>query len=208
MSTGSGACAAMAVDQLAAGPARSGCRSAGRAGEDRAAPARRRVRKSSARGGDRVLHGRRRQRRARHLGVEIVLADQDAAAGVGQDLDQLPLAQHRVARHDHRAALPRREHRDQHLRDVLQVHRHAIARLDAAPLQRHGQRVRHHVALAGRDRLVEVVHQRRRRGRGAPWRGTCRGRSRLAGSIVDGTASIQAEPADDGRDPSWEARLW
>ncbi len=83
----------------------------------------------------------------RHVGVEILLADQHAAAGVRQDLHQLALAQHRIARHDHRAALPGREHRDQHLRDVLQVHRDAIAGLDAAPLQRDGKRIGHRVEL-------------------------------------------------------------
>ena len=93
------------------------------------------------------------------LGVQILLADQHAAARIRQDLDQLPLAQHRIARHDHRAALPDGEHRDQHLRDVLQIHRHAIAGLHPVPLQRDRQGIRHHIALVDGDRLIEVVHQ-------------------------------------------------
>ena len=117
------------------------------------------VRKSSARGRDRVLRRRWTARRARHVGVQIVLADQDAAAGIVEDLHELALAQHRIARHDDRAALPGGEHRHEHLRDVLHVHRDAIAGLGALLLQRDGQPVRHRVELAGGQRSIEIVHQ-------------------------------------------------
>ncbi len=122
---------------------------------------RRVVEQIEGRRGDRVLHGGGGQGRARDVGVQVFLGDEDAAARVGQDLGQLTLAQHRVARHDDGAALPGGEHGHEHLRHVLQVHRDALAMLRTARLQRHRQRVRPGVELTGGDRPIEVVHEGR-----------------------------------------------
>ncbi len=110
---------------------------------------------------DRVPHGRRRQRRPRDVGIKIFLANHRQAAGAPQDLAELALAQHRIARHDDGAALPDREHRDDDLRNVLQVHGHPVAGFDAALLQPYSQRVGHRIAFGGGDRALEVVHERR-----------------------------------------------
>ena len=115
--------------------------------------------KVERRGGDRVGDVGGRHDLARHVGVEIVLADQDAAAGIVEDLHELALAQHRIARHDDRAALPGGQHGHEHLRDVLHVHRDAIAGLGALLLQRDGEGVGHRVELTGGQRSIEVVHQ-------------------------------------------------
>ena len=109
---------------------------------------------------DRVLHVRRRHGRARHVGVEVVLADQHAAPGVVENLLELPLPQHRIARHDDRAAFPGRQHGHNHLRDVLHVHRNAIAGLGPVLLEGDGQGVGHRVELTRGQRAIEVVHQR------------------------------------------------
>ncbi len=97
---------------------------------------------------------------ARHVGVEIVLADQHAASGVVENLLELPLPQHRVARHDDRTALPGRQHRHEHLRDVLHVHRDTIAGLGSMLLQGDGQAVGHRIELTRGQRAIEIVHQR------------------------------------------------
>jgi hypothetical protein len=107
-----------------------------------------------------VLDGGVRKRRRAPRRVKIVLADQHAGAGVSQDLGELALAPHRVARHDRRTALPRRQHGDDRLRDVLQAHRDAIAGLGAALLQGHRQAVRQDVDLIDAERAIEVVDQR------------------------------------------------
>ena len=71
------------------------------------------VQEIERRGGDRVLHVASTAAPPRAtVGVEIVLADQHAAAGVVENLHELPLAQHRIARHDDGAALPGGEHGD------------------------------------------------------------------------------------------------
>jgi hypothetical protein len=108
-----------------------------------------------------VLDGGRRQRFVRDLLVQIFLANEHAAPRAAQDLHELALAQHRVARHDHGAALPHGEHRDHDLRDVLQVDGDAVARLDAAFLEADGECVGERVAVLGAQRVLEVVHERR-----------------------------------------------
>ncbi len=109
-----------------------------------------------------MLHGRRGHGRTAGFGVEVLLAQQDAAAGARQDLHDLALAQHWIARDHDGSALPRREHRDQHLRDVLHPDRDAVAGFDAALLQRDRERVGHAVEFVERQRSIEVVHERRR----------------------------------------------
>ena len=152
-----------------------------------------RVQELERRRRDGVPHGRRGQRRPRDIRVEILLANHRQTAGAAQNLAELAIAQHRVARHDDRAALPNRQYREHDLRNVLQIDGNTIARFDAALLQADRERIGHRVALGRRERAVEVVNQRRVGA--ARERGTEHGERRLAARRELGAhTSVEIQP--------------
>jgi hypothetical protein len=95
--------------------------------------------------------------RRRDVAIEALQADEHARAGVLQQQVELPLAVHRVDRHRDAARFPRADQPDDELGHVLQVHRHAVAALQAAVDQRGPERVGELVELAVGGAPVEVA---------------------------------------------------
>src|SRR6185369_9174186 len=68
--------------------------------------------------------------------VQVLETDEHLCTRVLQVERELLLLEHRVQRHDDRASLPRAKRGDHELRDVLKVERDAIARSNAAALEK------------------------------------------------------------------------
>ena len=105
-------------------------------------------------------HIRGREHERRHLGIQRLECDEHPCARVLELLAQLLLLEHRVARHDDAADLPRRQHGEEELRLVLKVDRDAIPAAESEIIKGRGERIGHLVDLAERQRRAEVVDQR------------------------------------------------
>ena len=95
-----------------------------------------------------------------HLAADLLVQrlerDQHLGAGVLEQVAQLADPAHRVDRDHHPAGLPGADHRDDELRDVLQVDREPVAALEAVRQQPARERVALLVELGPADHAVEV----------------------------------------------------
>ena len=104
------------------------------------------------------------RRRSHHVGkagrVQFVECDKHRRGRVGEQLRHFPGGQHRVDRHHDGTQLPRREEREDVLRDILQVERDPVAAAESIVGQRDSERIRQPIGVAERQYGVEVQQER------------------------------------------------
>ena len=113
------------------------------------------------RGGDHQPHVGAADDLAGHAEVQVFVADKHGGAGVTQDLLKLALLVHRVDRDRDPAGLPGADHRDDELRDVLQVQRDPLAGGETRVGQRGRERAGLDIQLTPGQGGAEVADDRR-----------------------------------------------